>query len=130
MTDQTPTSTETTQTPNLAPIAVIPPGTQTTFWSKVWAKIDQDVKVIWQKDKLFFIAFFALIVVVKFRQGLINILIGSAKWIFDRTQEKDAKLQAEIKENNDKADKLVAEANSLPAQEKPVVDVDWYKNDK
>lgn len=129
MTDQTPTSTETTQTPNLAPIAVIPPGTQTTFWSKVWAKIDQDVKVIWQKDKLFFIAFFALIVVVKFRQGLINILIGSAKWIFDRTQEKDAKLQAEIKENNDKADKLVAEANSLPGQEKPV-DVDWYKNDK
>lgn len=129
MTDQTPTSIETTQTSNLAPIAAIPPGTQTTFWSKVWAKIDQDVKVIWQKDKLFFIAFFALIVVVKFRQGLINILIGSAKWIFDRTQEKDAKLQAEIKENNDKADKLVAEANSLPAQEKPV-DVDWYKNDK
>jgi hypothetical protein len=94
-----------------------------------WAKINSSVADLWAKDKLFLILFGVLIVIVKFRDVFLSILINSAKRLFDNAQKKDAALSQEETADKTKANQLVQDAKDAPSKQKPV-DADWYKNEK
>ena len=93
-----------------------------------WAKVNQDAKDIWNKDKGFFIAFGVLILFVKFRDLLIDLLLNSAKRVSDNAKKEDGKLANEESQANSQANDLIKKAQDLPNQQKPI-DRDWYKKD-
>src|SRR5271165_2767383 len=91
-----------------------------------WAKVNQDIKTIWAQDKVFLIAFGALILTIKFRDIIIDLLVSSAKRIFTKAQSQNSQLQQQENTANAQADQLVKEAQQLPSTEKPISE-DWYK---
>jgi anionic cell wall polymer biosynthesis LytR-Cps2A-Psr (LCP) family protein len=94
----------------------------------LWAKINQPLADIWEKDKVFFIIFGLVILVAKFRGVLIDLIVGQAKKTVDSAQKEDEKLSKEEKSDSDQADALVAKSDELPKEE-PKVTEDWYKNE-
>src|SRR5882672_6409764 len=93
-----------------------------------WAKIESDAAELWEKDRLFFIAFIGLIAVAKFRDILIRLIVGSAKKLEDDTAKKDAVLLADENKANDQADALVKDAEQKAEDAKNIpVNTDWYK---
>lgn len=89
-------------------------------------KLAMDAKSLWNEHKLFFIIFGALILIVKFRDILIDILVSSANREMTDAKKQDASLAADENKANAQADELVKKAAEEPAKEKPVDD-DWYK---
>lgn len=89
-------------------------------------KFSLGFKELWNNHKLFLIVFGILIVVIKFREVLIDILVTSAKTLLANTKKESATLQAEQDEANKKADDLVKKAKEEPSKNEPSDD-DWYK---
>ena len=89
-----------------------------------WTKVTSDVGTLWQKEKGFVIAFGVIILVVKFREILINIIVSSSKALFQNAEEQSTKLDNQENKDNAAADNLVQQANQLPNDEKPV-DPNW-----
>lgn len=83
-----------------------------------------DAKTLWQDHKLFFILFGVVIVIVKFRNVLIDLLVSNSKWIFDNATKKSLNLSGEEKKYNDEADKLIQGTEENQGSK---VDSDWYK---
>lgn len=102
--------------PSPAPVA--PPSFQD--------KLKMDAKSLWEDHKLFFILFGLLVLVVKFRDIAIDLLVSGAKKETTAAKKEDSSLATD--ENNAKAsaDALVQKAAEEPAKETPVGD-DWYK---
>lgn len=96
------------------------------IYKGIITKASQDAKDIWNQDKAFFFLAGALILTIKFRQILINIIIGNAKDLFNSAQKQDAKDQNLENKANAQADQLVQDAQQAPAQEQPV-NTDWNK---
>lgn len=93
-----------------------------------WSKIESDAAELWAKDKVFFIAFIGLIAVAKFRDVLIQLIVGSAKRLVDDTQKKSDALSGEETKANDQANALVKDAEQKAADaQATTVDEDWYK---
>lgn len=92
-------------------------------------KLKMDPKTLWNDHKVFLICFGALILIVKFRDVLIDILVASAKSLLKDTKAKDAVLANEEQKAKDDADALVRKAKEEPLKEQPVDD-DWYKKNK
>lgn len=90
------------------------------------AKASQDWKDIWNGDKAFFFAAGAIVLIIKFREVLISILLSSMKHIEDESQTKDTDLVKKENTDNAAANSLVQQANEEPTKEKPVTD-DWNK---
>ena len=88
-----------------------------------WTKITSDVGLLWQKEKGFVIAFGIIILVVKFREILINIIVSSSKALFQNAEKQSTKLDNQENKDNVAADNLVKEANQLPTDEP--VDPNW-----
>jgi len=112
---------QTPVTPPQTP-APAPQPTKPTFLDK----INSDIGELWEKDKWFVIIFGALILIIKFRDILIDILVNSGKNIEKNAENKDGKLAAQENQANQQANDLVKKAEQLPSQEQPVDD-DWYK---
>lgn len=92
-------------------------------------KFSLDAKTLWNNHKLFLIFFGGLILIVKFRDVLIDILVSSSKKLLQDTKDKDTVLAGEEQKAKDDANALVQKAKEEPLKEKPVDD-DWYKNNK
>lgn len=83
---------------------------------------------LWNSNKLYFYLIGTVLIIIKFRELLINMLVSSSKVIFSSSQKKDDLLSSQEKTDNKEADRLVEEASKLPSEEKPV-DENWYKKD-
>lgn len=82
--------------------------------------------VLWDQYKLFFIVCGILVLIFKFREGIIDLLVSSAHHTMDDATKQDTQLKAEEKQANDQADALRKQAADL-ATAKPVIDEDWNK---
>lgn len=89
-------------------------------------KLKMDAKDLWNSHKVFFVVFGILILVVKFREILIDLIVSSSKKTLEDATKQDTQLAAEETKDKADADKLVEQAKEEPLKEKPV-DVDWYK---
>lgn len=97
-----------------------------TTYKGIIAKASQDIKDIWAKDKGFFILFGALILTIKFRQILMNLIIGNAKALFNSAQKQSNQDQTKENQANTQANALEQQAEQLPSQEQPITP-DWNK---
>lgn len=92
--------------------------------SAFWAKLNSNIGDLWNESKLFLLVFGVIIVVIKFRQLLIDLIVSNSKTLFDNaTKESDASQKKE-NEENDAANQLVKHAQELPDSEGPIGD-DW-----
>lgn len=91
-----------------------------------WAKINTDLQELWAKDKLFVAIFGMLILIVKFRNIAIDLLVSNGKQIANDAQKKDETLAAQENQDKAAADKLEEQAKEEPSKE-TTVDSDWYK---
>lgn len=98
--------------------------------SQAWVRIrdlaEKDMATLWSEYKTPLILFGSVILTIKFRQWLIDLIVSSSKKLFENAQKQDQALQNEENKNSAQADALVKEANDLPSTEKPV-DENWYK---
>lgn len=87
-------------------------------------KLQMPPKQLWANYKGFFIVFGVLILIYKFRDIILDLLVSSSHRTVDEAQEQGAKLKAEEDEANKQANQLRREADEL-GKNKPVVDEDW-----
>jgi hypothetical protein len=92
-------------------------------------KLEMDAKTLWQEHRLFFIIFGAVILLIKFRDIAIDLLVSGGKKTLTNAKKEDASLAVEENKDNAQANQLVEHAKELPAQEEPVKP-DWYKDSK
>lgn len=88
--------------------------------------IKNGLKDAWNKYKAILIGAGALILLIKLKDVIIDLLISGAKKTFQDAQKKDSELQAKEQEANTKANELVKKANEESKSKEPV-GVDWYK---
>ncbi|CAK0741621.1 conserved hypothetical protein [Azospirillaceae bacterium] len=93
-----------------------------TFWNK----LNSGLGNLWEKDKIFLIVFGVLILVVKFRSLLIDLIASDAKNIFNKAKQVDSTLAKQEDNYKESAKKLVKEANRTKNSD-PVSE-DWNKS--
>lgn len=86
----------------------------------------QKLKDLWNKDKFLFIGLAALLLLATFRDAIIDLLVGSARNIGEKAQEKNNDLKAKEDAANQQAEALLQDIKAKENQP-PVTDVDWYK---
>lgn len=91
-----------------------------------WALLNTDARTLWANNKIFFIVFGLLILIIKFRSVIIDLLVSDSKQLLADTQKKDQQLKSEEDKTNSQANQLVSDANKLD-QNKPTVGEDWNK---
>ncbi|HXN74905.1 MAG TPA: hypothetical protein VN855_00250 [Candidatus Acidoferrum sp.] len=91
-----------------------------------WAKINSDVADLWQKDKAFVLLFGVLILIVKFREILISLIVANSKHLFDKAQKESDALQTQENTDNATAEKLEEDAKKLSDSNTPVDD-NWNR---
>lgn len=89
-------------------------------------KLQMDPATLWKNHRGFLIGFGLLIVVIKFREVIIDFLVSNSKTILEGAKKQDATLRADENAANAAANKLIDDANKL-SQNKPKVDEDWHK---
>jgi cell division protein FtsB len=87
-------------------------------------KFNMPAKQLWANYKVFFIVFGILILIYKFREVIISLLVSSSRRAMDDARKQDANLKSEENALNNQANQLRDEANSLD-NSKPKVDEDW-----
>lgn len=90
------------------------------------AKLNSSISELWAKDKIFLVVFGILILIVKFRDVIIDILLKSAKTEMDQAGKKDEKLAQQENQAKEDAAALVQKSKEEPLQNKPVTE-DWNK---
>ena len=88
-----------------------------------WAKLNTDLSDVWKTEKWFVILFGTVMLIIKFRQAIINVIVFSSKLLFDSTQKKIDELQKDEDNANNQANQLVDDSNNT----KPSTDIgdDW-----
>jgi hypothetical protein len=89
-------------------------------------KLNMPVSQLWSQYRGFLIAAGVLILIVKFREVIIDFLVSSVKTKMDETQKKSDQLKSEQDAANAQADALRQHANDLD-KNKTEVGEDWYK---
>lgn len=89
-------------------------------------KLKMDAKDLWNNHKIFFIVFGLLVLIYKFRDILIDLLIAGGKREMESAKDKDGQLAGQENQAKTEADKLVEQAKQEPSKETPVDD-NWYK---
>jgi len=84
-------------------------------------------KDLWNDNKMILVVLIPLIAVIFGRNVLMSLIVSNAKKTITNATEQDAKLATQENTANTQADQLIKTADSLPAQEQPVTDADWYK---
>lgn len=110
---------ETTPTPVPTPPAAPAP-------ISIQDKLKLDAKTLWNEHKLFFIIFGALVLLVKFRDIAIDLLVSGGKKELTQAHQQDAGLAAQESAANTAANQLIQQAQQEPAKEGAVND-DWNK---
>ena len=91
--------------------------------------VKNDLLDTWQRCKILILAIGALILALEFQKLKEFLLVYFGQRQLKSDQKQDAKLATQENDDNQKADALVKEAQSLPSQETPVTD-EWYKGNK
>lgn len=89
-------------------------------------KFTSPLSTLWDNHKVFLIIFGVFILVWKFREVIIDLLVSSSREAVKDAQKQDQALRGEEKAANDQADQLRKEAEAL-SKDKPTVDEDWHK---
>ena len=89
-------------------------------------KFNLPFSTLWAQYKGFLIGFGILILIFKFREVIIDILVGSAHNTVQDATKQDQVLRGEEKAANDQANELRKQASDV-AVNKPVIDEDWNK---
>lgn len=89
-------------------------------------KLQLDPATLWKNHRAFLIGFGLLILIIKFREVIVDILVASSKTILEGAKKTDAQLKSEENQANSAANKLIDDAKKLD-ENKPKVDEDWYK---
>jgi len=95
-----------------------------------WEKINSDLKTLWNNNRIFLILLIPLILIVKFRRILIDIIVNVSKQQVQDAKNKDAELKNKEDKANAQANNLISEADKLENQEHLPVDVNWYKKNE
>ena len=90
------------------------------------ALLKADSVAAWNQNKALFIALGAIVLTIKFRQILIDIIVSGSKALMAKTQKKSDADQTKENQANAQADALVKDAQELPTKQEPVGD-DWNK---
>lgn len=89
-------------------------------------KFKSPISTLWDNHRTFLIIFGIAILIFKFREVIIDLLVSSARKTVSEAKEKDSVLKSEQNQANDQADQLRREAEAL-SKDKPKVDEDWNK---
>ena len=89
-------------------------------------KFNLPFSTLWNQYKVFFILFGVFVLIFKFREVIIDLLVSSSRKTVQDAVKKDEILRGEEKAANDQANQLRKEASDLAAN-KPVIDEDWNK---
>ena len=92
--------------------------------------MDEKIKNLWQNNKILFFLLLPLILVVVFKDVIIEVLLGSARKMSNEAKDKDADLKAKQDEANAKANQLKAEADALgkKVEDGNATDESWNKD--
>ena len=102
--------------PIIAPVAAAP--------LTIGDKLKLDLKTLWNEYRGFLIGFGILILIVKGRDLIIDILVNSGKSEITAAGKEDAKLANQENQANQAADALVQKSKDEPLNNKPV-DENW-----
>ena len=95
-------------------------------------KLESDLLACFQRNKTIFsvlVVPLLIVCVIKFRDIIIDFLIGDSKKIVSNASKQDAKIEAVQNADETKANQEVAAAQAIAKEEKTeTVDVNWYKN--
>ncbi|NJO48145.1 MAG: hypothetical protein HC840_00355 [Leptolyngbyaceae cyanobacterium RM2_2_4] len=89
-------------------------------------KFKSPIGTLWDNHKIFLIIFGLAILIYKFREVIIDLLVSSSREAVKDAQKQDQVLRGEEKAANDQANQLRKEAEAL-SKEKPTVDEFWHK---
>ena len=92
-----------------------------------FAATGNDFADTWKRLKVLIFVIAGLLVYLKFDEIKNAISAYNGKKEIDTTKKQDGQDTAQENIDKKQADALVADANALPSEEKPVTDVDWYK---
>lgn len=95
----------------------------------LWARINQPLVDMWNKDKIFLVIFGVVILIIKFHSILINLIVNNSKKLLAKTVAKDAVLAKEENAANTSADEYVKKAEDEP-KKATTVDENWYKKNE
>lgn len=89
-------------------------------------KLQMSPSELWSKYKVFLIVFGLLILILRFRDVIFDLLIKSSGRLIANSKKKSDQLQQDQNDANREANKLVEDAKKL-GENKPLVDEDWHK---
>jgi len=92
----------------------------------LWAKLNTDISELWASSKIFVILFGVVILIIKFHDLLMSLIVADSKSIENSAVKQDAVLSKQENAANTAADKLVSDAQKLPSTEGGITD-DWNK---
>lgn len=92
-------------------------------------KFNLPLKTLWTQYRGFLIGFSILILIFKFREVIIDLLVSSVHKQVDNAKKQDTELRKEENSANAQADLLRKQAEEL-AQSKDKIDEDWYKKNE
>lgn len=91
-----------------------------------WNKLNSDIAELWKNNKLFLIIFGVLILVIKFRTIIINLLIENSKELMKKNKEKDKNLQQQEEDYKKQSEYFLEKAKESSKDKSPIKE-DWYK---
>lgn len=114
------------QTPQITPIpaTVEVPAVQVPL--SFLDKLNAPVSTLWSEYKGFLIIFGILVLIIKFREAIIQLLVASSRQAVTDATKQDTQLKSEENQANDQANQLRQDAEQL-SQNKPEVTADWNK---
>lgn len=90
--------------------------------------MDEWLKKLWENNKILFVLLLPLVLILLFKDLLLELLVGSVRVKTKQTAEEDKKLKSEQDAINDAANKLKSEADELGKKAEKVDErEDWNK---
>ena len=98
------------------------------WWSNLESMALKGLGELWDSCRIPLVLFGTIIVILKFRNILINFLIKNAKQVYNNAQKQNQSEILKEDRDNKQADQLVQETKDLQQQETQPVADDWYKD--
>lgn len=89
-------------------------------------KFNLPVSTLWNNHKWFLIGFGAILLIIKFQDVIMDVLVSSGKKAVSDASKKDEQLSRDEDQAKRSADAALKEVDDL-AKNKPKVDEDWNK---
>lgn len=91
--------------------------------------MDKWLKGLWNNNKILFFILIPLVILVFFKDLILDLLIGNARKVANEAKKKDEELKNEEDKINNEANRIKTEADRIEDDiNKTEVDEDWHKN--